>query len=377
MIKINEQAMKNYLFTVLLLVTVAAISDAFYSDLQRTNNEKMMLEYFERQEKNTLGKTPAEKNLMDYFMLRDLDTNLVPFERLAEAEEQAKESRKLYQRSSTTLTWESMGPSTIGGRTRAIMMDPNDATGKGMWLGSVSGGLWYTDDIFSDTYTMTRIDNDWDNISITALAYDPNDTNILYAGGGERIGHGYPGVGIWKSTDGGTNWSLLSATSSFRYIEDIVVRNENGISAIYVTQERNSFGPAATGSGVGGTAFGSGAEGIVKSTDGGLSWSSTGVQWVNSEYLQYGDLHIDANNRLWAGGINGAYSNSSEGGFLYYTDDGSNWSKSNFDTSVIGSLTNLDRVLIKMASSNSAIGYAMISSGTLVVSFQKTTRAQR
>ena len=212
----NIKKYQNYLFASLLLVTIVAISDSFYSDLQRANNEKMMLEHFKKQDILSRGKSPVEKNLMDYLMLRDLDTNLVPFERLAEAEEQAKESRKLYQRSSTTLSWESMGPSTIGGRTRAIMMDPNDATGKGMWLGSVSGGLWYTDDIFSDTYTMTRIDNDWDNISVTALAYDPNDTNILYAGGGERVGHGYPGVGIWKSTDGGTNWSLLSATSSFR-----------------------------------------------------------------------------------------------------------------------------------------------------------------
>ena len=371
----NIKKYQNYLFASLLLVTIVAISDSFYSDLQRANNEKMMLEHFKKQDILSRGKSPVEKNLMDYLMLRDLDTNLVPFERLAEAEEQAKESRKLYQRSSTTLSWESMGPSTIGGRTRAIMMDPNDATGKGMWLGSVSGGLWYTDDIFSDTYTMTRIDNDWDNISVTALAYDPNDTNILYAGGGERVGHSYPGVGIWKSTDGGTNWSLLSATSSFKYIEDIVVRNENGISAIYVTQDRKYFGPAATGSGVGGTTFGSGAEGIVKSTDGGVSWSSAGVQWVNSEYLQYGDLHIDANNRLWAGGIDGAYSNSSKGGFLYYTDDGSNWSKSNFNTSVIGSVSNLDRVLIEMAPSDPNIGYALISAGTNIVSFQRTSDA--
>ena len=38
-----------------------------------------------------------------------------------------------------------------------------------------------------------------------------------------------------------------------------------------------------------------------------------------------------------------------KGGFLYYTDDGSNWSKSNFNTSVIGSVSNLDRVLIENA----------------------------
>lgn len=377
MIKINEQSMKNYLFTVLLLVTVAAISNAFYNDVQRDNNEKMMLEYFERQEKNTLGKTPAEKNFMDYLMLRDPATNLVPFERLAKAEKQAKESRKLYPRSSTTLTWEDMGPTTIGGRTRAIMMDPNDATGKGMWLGSVSGGLWYTNDIFSDSYTMTRKDNDWSNISVTALAHDPNNTNILYAGSGERIGHTYPGVGIWKSTDSGENWSLLSSTSTFHYVEDIVIRNENGASVIYATQERNTFGPSQNGGGPGGATFGSSQNpGIMKSTDGGATWNYTGVTWVNNDYNSYADLHIDSNNRLWAGGIKGPFSNSSNGGFLYYTDDGSNWNKSTLNSSVIGSLTNLDRLLIKMAPSDPTIGYALISDkSNNIISFQKTADA--
>jgi len=375
MIKINEQTMKNYLFTVLLLVTVAAISNAFYSDLQRANNEKMMLEYFERQEKDTLGKTPAEKNFMDYLMLKDPATNLVPFERLVQAEEQAKDSRKLYPRSSTTLTWEDMGPSTIGGRTRAIMMDPNDATGKGMWLGSVSGGLWYTNDIYSDSFTMARKDNSWSNISVSALAYDPNNTNILYAGSGERVGHKYPGVGIWKSTDAGQSWSLLpSPATEFDYVEDIVVRNENGTSAIYVTIEMQLFGPSATGTGPDGT-FHNQYEGVVKSTDGGNSWAFAGGFQSASPRLHFADLHLDANNRLWAGGIDGLYSTSKQGGHLYYTDDGVTWNESTLNTSVIGSMTDLDRVLIRMAPSNSSIGYAMIGNRTNIVSFQKTTDA--
>ena len=375
--KINEHTIKNYLFTVLLLVTVAAISNAFYSDLQKANNEKMMIDYFEKKDIITHGKSPIEKNFMDYIMLRDPATNLVPFERLNLAEKKARESRKLYPRSSTTLTWESIGPITSGGRTRAVMMDPNDASGKGMWTGSVSGGLWYIDDIFGDSYTFTRKDSDWSNISITCIAYDPNNTNILYAGSGERKGHMYPGVGIWKSTDSGENWSLLSSTSNFKYIEDIVVRNENGASAIYATQDLQQFGPGATGGGVGATVFNNGSEGIMKSTDGGATWNHVGVKWNNNEYLSYGDLFIDStNNRLWASSINGGYSNSSDGGFSYYTDDGSNWTASNFDNSVIGSMTNLDRVLLRMAPSNSNIGYAIISNtDRQIASLQKTTDA--
>ena len=88
--KINEHKITNYLFATLMLVTILAISDSFYSELQRTNNEKMMLEHFKKQDIITHGKSPTEKNFMDYMMLRDPATNLVPFERLFEAEDQAR-----------------------------------------------------------------------------------------------------------------------------------------------------------------------------------------------------------------------------------------------------------------------------------------------
>jgi len=46
-----------------------------------------------------------------------------------------------------SLVWNERGPSDVGGRTRAIMIDPNDPTGQTIWAGSVSGGLWKTTNI--------------------------------------------------------------------------------------------------------------------------------------------------------------------------------------------------------------------------------------
>ncbi|MEO5675041.1 MAG: T9SS type A sorting domain-containing protein [Chitinophagales bacterium] len=43
-----------------------------------------------------------------------------------------------------SITWNERGPRDVGGRTRAIMIDPNDSTGQTIWAGSVSGGLWKT-----------------------------------------------------------------------------------------------------------------------------------------------------------------------------------------------------------------------------------------
>lgn len=43
--------------------------------------------------------------------------------------------------------WEERGPLNVGGRTRTVVMDPNDPTGRRIWAGSVSGGLWVAEDI--------------------------------------------------------------------------------------------------------------------------------------------------------------------------------------------------------------------------------------
>ena len=45
------------------------------------------------------------------------------------------------------INWLERGPNNVGGRTRTIMVDPNDITGKTIWAGSIAGGLWKTTNI--------------------------------------------------------------------------------------------------------------------------------------------------------------------------------------------------------------------------------------
>ena len=47
------------------------------------------------------------------------------------------------------IIWEERGPSNVGGRTRSVMIDPNDPTQKTLWIASIGGGLWKTNDIDS------------------------------------------------------------------------------------------------------------------------------------------------------------------------------------------------------------------------------------
>jgi len=57
-----------------------------------------------------------------------------------------------------SVVWEERGPQNVGGRTRTMLFDPNDPTGKRLWAGSVSGGLW-------------KVEN-WDSNSVNYTIYD-------------------------------------------------------------------------------------------------------------------------------------------------------------------------------------------------------------
>ncbi len=105
--------------------------------------------------------------------------------------------------------WEERGPNNVGGRTRAIMFDPNDASNKRVFAGGVSGGLWVNNDITSSLSPWSEVDIP-NNLAISCITYDPNNPMIFYVGTGESYVQGsVNGNGVWKSTNGGTSWSKV------------------------------------------------------------------------------------------------------------------------------------------------------------------------
>ena len=86
--------------------------------------------------------------------------------------------------------WNDRGPNNIGGRTRGIMFDPNDADFNRVFAGGVSGGLWVNEDITDSNSSWTLVPGIGANISVTAIIYDPNDTNTFYIGSGESYTSG-------------------------------------------------------------------------------------------------------------------------------------------------------------------------------------------
>ncbi|HEY4111824.1 T9SS type A sorting domain-containing protein [Puia sp.] len=163
------------------------------------------------------------------------------------------------------LIWTERGPNNIGGRCRAILVDLSDASGNTVIAGSVSGGLWRTTNFTAATPSWTQNSTVLANLAITTLAQDPSNHNILYAGTGEGFFNvdAIRGLGIYKSTDGGTSWSLLSSTtkgganqSDFHYVQKVAVSPNGDVYA----------------SGIDGSDF-CNTGGILKSTNGGGSWT--------------------------------------------------------------------------------------------------------
>ena len=124
--------------------------------------------------------------------------------------------------------WSWLGPGNIGGRTRTLVIDPQQT--QTMYTGGVSGGVWKT----TDGGAAWRPTGDTlANIAINSLVMDPRDNTRLYAGTGEGYfretvrGTGLPlrGGGIFVSTDSGESWSILESTRNddFHFVNDLFV----------------------------------------------------------------------------------------------------------------------------------------------------------
>ncbi|NNK71726.1 MAG: hypothetical protein HKO94_00905, partial [Flavobacteriaceae bacterium] len=146
--------------------------------------------------------------------------------------------------------WVSRGPDNFGGRTRAVMFDPNDLTNETVFAGGVSGGLWKNTQISDANTAWTRVDIP-SNLNMSSIAYDPNNTNVFYVGTGESYVNGdVNGDGVWKSEDAGETWSNvlggISGPTTFQSASNITVNSPAGLAGDYISVPTGSFGSTIT-----------------------------------------------------------------------------------------------------------------------------------
>jgi hypothetical protein len=140
---------------------------------------------------------------------------------------------------------------------------------------------------------------------INIITVDPSNANTIYIGA--------PAGGIWKSTNAGQNWTPLSDN-----LEQI------GVSGIAVDYSNENTIYIATGDKDGADTY---SIGVLKSTNGGLTWNPTGLSFSNTSTFA-GDLIIHPTNNqiLWCATNLGVYK-TIDGGNTWAVVQTGNFSK--------------------------------------------------
>jgi len=213
---------------------------------------------------------------------------------------------------------------SVSGRIGAIAVDPtNDHH---ILIGAAGGGVWESKDA-GKTWA-PRTDNQ-PSLAMGAVAFNPQNPTIVYAGTGEGDST-FPstptnllGVGILRSTDGGTTWAVL-ATAPFEQtgFYDIAIDPLNGNHLLAATSVR-----------------------LFESTNGGTSWSQRRAQrtWSISIHPPVaGDPN--STKEIFAGCVDGVFRS---------TSGGTTWSK----VTLPGMPSSFDRAEVCYAPSDGNVVY--------------------
>jgi hypothetical protein len=225
--------------------------------------------------------------------------------------------------------WQSLGPSNIGGRVRAIAFDPRSPTR--MLAGTASGGLW----ISPDGGVSWRANQDFlPNLSVTTVVFDPANPDVVYLGTGEASG-GLVGVGAFKSTDGGNTWRYLAATNAdanpdWRFVNRLAIHpTQTNVLLAGVTNTTRTTG------------------GVYRSVDGGATW--TRVSTAKALDIAF-DPHNPSN----------ALAGLDDGAVLYSRDAGVTWTRTAKLVASPSGRNNTARIEIAFARSQAGVAYASV-----------------
>lgn len=237
--------------------------------------------------------------------------------------------------------WAPVGPSSmsmtdwimgrVAGRLNAVTPVPgNEDT---VYVGAAAGGVWKTTDAGA---SWTPVFDQVGTLPIGAVTLDPNDTNSVWVGTGDKNGGGcagYFGQGVFLSSDGGTTWTARNGADATAMPLSIV-------NAVAV-QPTDSNVVLVGGAGACGATGALSGAGVFRSADRGLTW--TRVLSNNVEDIVF----VPGTNTVYAGLIGIGVSKS--------TDGGATWNPVSNGLNASGS-----RLRLAMSPSDSNTLYALI-----------------
>ncbi len=294
-------SIKRYKF--LLAVVLLGVAVHFFT--KKENNSKTslgeMMAANKRMKKVEGGINGA---LQYYAQLHGVDPNTGEFplnayyKSISDANNNTRKAQANKTGAELGLQWESLGPDNIGGRTRGFLIDKDNHAR--MYMGGVSGGLWYTN---SSGSSWQPINDTFSSLAVTCIAQSKDGD--IYFGTGESFGTlggnnpsggtMFPGEGVFRSKDGGNTFqNVLSPTDGNNVNDDLAFIND----IITDPNNNNIVFVAAEG-------------GVFKSEDGGESFTK-----MQGGVLPAGvtDLKISGDGGLILAASGGAVRRSTDGG---------------------------------------------------------------
>ena len=134
---------------------------------------------------------------------------------------------------------------------------------------------------------------------INCIAFHPSNNNMYWVGAASG--------GLWVTTNNGSIWTCLTDGNNALAVSDIVIPSDFASSnTIYIaTGDKDAWDNRSVG--------------VLKSTDGGINWSPTGISYTLSDGKMVNRLLLDPSNNqtILAATTNGVYKT---------TNGGTNWS---------------------------------------------------
>ncbi len=219
-----------------------------------------------------------------------------------------------------------------------------------MYIGAAAGGLWKTT---NGGTSWSVLSDDFAINTFGAIAIDPNNPNVVYAGTGESIGsfnlQNLDGRGLYKSTNDGATWTQITNGFGAQTHFGMIAVNPNNSNIVI----------ACLGSGY--SFLGNlQNEGVWRSVDAGTTWSKV----INVDNAFDVVFHPSVVGKVYAAAGSGA-------GVFVSTDHGATWTTTNTGLP----LASLSRIQIAIANSSSSILYAYIYNGTETRVYKSTDGA--
>ena len=270
---------------------------------------------------------------------------------VAAAQEPAAKPVKYDSATVSGLPIRNIGSAMMSGRIDAVA--GTDANGRiTIFVAAASGGLWKSVDGGSN---FRPVFDDQDVQSVGAIAIDPTNPKTVWVGTGEPWTRNTVslGNGIYRSTDGGENWTNMGLKDTERIAKILIdPKDSNTVLAC-------AIGPLFSDSD---------ARGVYKTTDGGKNWRkvlaganlSTGCAMMSMAASEPNVVYAslwDVRRQAWT------FRSGGPGSGLYKsTDGGEHWNEITPENAKGMPTKPYGRIAVTVAPSKPSVVYAMIES---------------